>query len=60
MAWWPGRGPWRATRGEITLEIKPATPVAKAARTGLTDEAERLVRFIARDASRHEVRWTAP
>lgn len=40
-----------------TLEIKPVEAVPRAAKTELTDEAERLVRFIARDDSPTEVRW---
>ena len=39
------------------MEVAPAARVAKAARSALTDEAERLVRFIVRDAGRTEVRW---
>lgn len=52
-------GTWSVTAsaGATTLEIKPATPLPKGARTELTDEAERLVRFIARDTGRTEVRW---
>lgn len=40
-----------------TLTLTSATAVPRTARTELTDEAERLVRFISADASRHEVRW---
>ena len=52
-------GTWSVTAsgGSTTLEVRPAATLPKAARTELTDEAERLVRFIGRDAKGHEVRW---
>jgi hypothetical protein len=55
-------GTWSvAASGRKTiLEIQPAESVAKGTRTALTDEAERLVRFIARHDDRHEVRWKIP
>jgi hypothetical protein len=45
--------------GSTILEVSPAARVPKGARTELTDEAERLVRFVARHAGTTEVRWTA-
>ena len=52
-------GTWSVatSAGATTLEVAPAAPVAKAAKSALTDEAERLVRFIARDGGTTEVRW---
>jgi len=52
-------GTWSVSSagGTTTLEIKPVAAVPRAAKTELTDEAERLVRFIARDHSPTEVRW---
>jgi hypothetical protein len=48
------------TRHEAILTLTPGGPVPSSVRTELTDEAERLVRFVAADVSRHEVRWAAP
>lgn len=42
---------------EAILEVVPSVPVAAADRAGLTDEGERLVRFVAPEAARHGVRW---
>ncbi len=42
---------------EAVLELAPSAAVAPADRAGLTDEAERLVRFIAPEAGRHDVAW---
>ena len=52
-------GTWgiETARDEAVMTITPATKVPRPARTELTEEAERLVRFAAADASRHEVRW---
>lgn len=52
-------GTWSVTvkGGSTTLEIKPAATVPKAAKIELTDEAERLVRFLGRDSKGHEVLW---
>ena len=52
-------GTWSvaAGGGSTTLEIKPAVAVPNAAKAQLTDEAERLAQFIARDSGRTEVRW---
>ena len=44
----------------MTLEITPASRLPKRVTTELTEEAERLVRFIGRDAAAFEVRWSAP
>jgi len=52
-------GTWSVTRKakETALEITPSVDVPAATRTELTDEAERLARFITRDAGNHIVRW---
>ena len=52
-------GTWSVTSGSgtTTLEIRPAGPVPAATRNQLSEEADGLVRFIARDAGRIEVRW---
>jgi len=53
-------GSWmtETVRGEAILTITPAIPVrSTSVRAQLTDEAERLVRFVAPHATRHEVRW---
>jgi len=54
-------GTWSVTKTaeEATLELAPTEPVPRAARSELTEEAEWLVRFIGRDAARHNVRWAA-
>ncbi len=54
-------GSWavETIRGEAVLTLSPVGPVPAAAKTELTEEAERLVRFVAADAIHHEVRWTA-
>jgi hypothetical protein len=53
-------GSWavETTRGEAVLTLTPAVPVpSRTIRAELSEEAERLVRFVAADATRHEVRW---
>jgi hypothetical protein len=52
-------GTWSvaSSPAEAILEIVPSVAVAAAARTELTGEAERLVRFMAPEAARHDVRW---
>ena len=54
-------GTWSVatTPKEAVLEITPSVAVPASARTQLTEEAERLVRFMAPGASRHEVRWAS-
>jgi hypothetical protein len=54
-------GTWSvvSSPAEAILEIVPSVPVGQAARTELIGEAERLVRFMAPEASRHHVRWTS-
>jgi hypothetical protein len=54
-------GTWSvaSSPAEAILEIGPSVPVGQAARTELTDEAERLVRFMAPEATRHDVRWSS-
>ena len=46
------------TRWQRVLEIAPSVRVRAGARTELTEEAERLVSFVARGAGL-DVRWTA-
>jgi len=52
-------GTWSVSSeaGTTTLEIKSVSTVPKPARAELTNEAERLARFITRDEGRAEVRW---
>ena len=52
-------GTWSVAedKGEAVLTLSPLDPVGPADRTGLEEEAERLVRYVAAEASRHEVRW---
>jgi hypothetical protein len=52
-------GTWSvaSSLAEAILEIVPSVPVGSAARAELTEEAERLVRFMAPQAARHDVRW---
>jgi hypothetical protein len=52
-------GTWSvaSSPAESILEIVPSVPVGAASRTGLTGEAERLVRFMVPAAARHGVRW---
>ena len=59
--WSVSSGPRAAIAGggEAVLELVPSIVVPDAARTELTEEAERLVRFVAPDAVRHDVRWVA-
>jgi hypothetical protein len=54
-------GTWSVTTtgAEAILELAPLIAVPAAARAGLAAEAERLVRFVAPAAGRHDVRWTA-
>jgi hypothetical protein len=51
------RGGASAASGDAVLELAPSVPIGPAGRNELTEEAERLVRFIASDANRHDVRW---
>lgn len=50
-------GTWATTlaRGEAVLAITPFTKVARADRSALVEEGERLVRFIEPEAARHHV-----
>ena len=52
-------GTWSvvAAPAEAVLDIAPSVSVPASARIGLIAEAERLIRFIAPGATRHEVRW---
>ena len=53
-------GSWliETVRGGAILTLSPAVPLTdQSVLAGLTEEAERLVRFVAPEATRHEVRW---
>jgi DNA glycosylase AlkZ-like len=52
-------GTWssESAKGEGVLRLNPLVKVPKRDRTALEDEGERLVRFVERDADRHEVIW---
>ena len=52
-------GTWSVatTPSEAVLEIAPSVAVPASARTDLTEEGERLVRFMAPEAVRHGVTW---
>jgi Winged helix DNA-binding domain len=45
-------------KGEAVLRLQPLVRIARTERSALEAEAERLVRFVVRDATRHEVRWS--
>jgi hypothetical protein len=53
------RGAWKIekTKGTATLRIEPFEPLTKQNRAALTDEGERLVRFVEADAKAYEVRF---
>ncbi|HEX5825144.1 MAG TPA: winged helix DNA-binding domain-containing protein [Candidatus Limnocylindrales bacterium] len=53
-------GTWTSevAKGVATIDLVPLGRIAPSERQALTDEAERLIRFIEPDADRHEVRWT--
>ncbi len=53
-------GAWKVEKkkGTATLLIEPFEPLTKQNRSALTEEAERLVRFIEPDAKAFEVRFT--
>lgn len=52
-------GTWSTEAGPAgaSIALTASVPIAPGARRELSDEAERLVRFIAPEAARHEVRW---
>jgi hypothetical protein len=52
-------GTWSSeiVKGEGILRMSPLVKVAKDERAALEDEGERLVRFVEREAGRHEVVW---
>jgi hypothetical protein len=52
-------GLWSAetVKGRATLHIEPFATVPMQDRTALTDEAERLVGYLAPDAGSHQVTW---
>ncbi len=52
-------GTWAVAeeKGDAVLTLTPLAAVAAADRADLETEAERLVRYVAADASRHDVRW---
>ncbi|HEX9270109.1 MAG TPA: winged helix DNA-binding domain-containing protein [Candidatus Limnocylindria bacterium] len=51
-------GSWRARSAarEAIVELRPFKPLLKAVRLALTDEGERLARFIAPESARHGVK----
>ena len=53
------RGTWKTerTRGKATLVIEPFEPLTKENRDALTEEGERLVRFVGKSAGALEVRF---
>ena len=53
-------GTWTSevVKGVATIDLVPLGRIGRPERQSLTDEAERLIRFIEPDADRHEVRWT--
>lgn len=52
-------GTWRTekSRGTATLVIEPFGSLSRTSRQNLSDEGERLIRFIGYDAERHEVKF---
>lgn len=46
-------------RGRTTLRIESFSPIGSSDRAALTDEAERLVRYIAPEAADHAVTWAS-
>lgn len=52
-------GAWKAekTKGVAALMITPFAPLKKSSRDALTEEGEKLIRFIEPDAKNHEVRF---
>jgi hypothetical protein len=52
-------GTWTSAldNGVAAIELAPLQAIGPADLQALTDEAERLIRFIEPDADRHEVRW---
>jgi hypothetical protein len=53
------RGAWKVEtkKGTATLMIEPFAPLTKQNRKALTEEGERLVRFVEADAKTYEVRF---
>ena len=49
---------WEVARGVAAIDLQPLQTIGPRVRTALTDEAERLIRFVEPEATRHEVRWT--
>jgi hypothetical protein len=43
--------------GSTTIEISPLGKISRSSKTEMTDEAERLVRFVGRDSTEHRVEW---
>ena len=52
-------GTWKSetTKGVGVLRLSPLVTVPKRERTAVEEEGERLVRFVERDADRHELVW---
>jgi hypothetical protein len=53
-------GAWKVARvkGTATLTIEPFVPLTKAQNEALSEEAERLIRFIEPDARTYEIQFT--
>ena len=53
------RGAWKVekTKGTATLTIEPFAALTKQNRAALTEEGERLVRFVEAGAKGYAVRW---
>lgn len=49
---------WESTDALATLTLEPFAPVRRQDRTALTDEAERLLRYLAPDVKDHRTTWT--
>ncbi|GAB3747117.1 winged helix DNA-binding domain-containing protein [Microlunatus parietis] len=48
---------WEATEDRATLRLEPFASLRRKDRTALTEEAERLLRYVAPDSRDHEVGW---
>jgi hypothetical protein len=53
-----GTWTWELARDTAAIDLQPLQTIGPAERSALTDEAERLIRFVEPEATRHEVRWT--
>jgi hypothetical protein len=53
-----GTWTWEVAKGIAAIDLQPLQSIGPRVRTDLTGEAERLIRFVEPEATRHEVRWT--